>query len=125
MRAQLLSGAATMETDLKNNRESKSSIGNNGFHIFHELAATLLWHFPPSAGYDDVLGVIGAFGLWQKRSTVFLWIIIAFVGFPFLVYSFALAKPGTFFSTFISQDHPRYSIRNLLSNRVSMLRAGL
>ena len=52
------------------------------------------------AGYDDILGVIGPFGLWQKRSTVFLWIIIAFVGFPFLVYSFALAKPGTYFGNF-------------------------
>ena len=68
-----------------------------GFISIMSRAATLLWHFPPFAGYDDILGVIGAFGLWQKRSTVFLWIIIAFVGFPFLVYSFALAKPGTSF----------------------------
>ena len=45
-------------------------------------------------GYDDILEVIGPFGLWQKRSTVFLWIIIAYIGFPFLVYTFALAKPG-------------------------------
>ena len=53
-----------------------------------------------AAGYDDILGVIGPFGLWQKRTTAFLWVIIAFIGIPFLVYSFALAKPGTFYEYF-------------------------
>ena len=53
-----------------------------------------------AAGYDDILGVIGPFGLWQKRTTAFLWVIIAFIGIPFLVYSFALAKPGNFYEYF-------------------------
>ncbi len=40
-----------------------------------------------------MLDIIGEFGWWQKRATVLLWVLIAFVGFPFLIYSFALAKP--------------------------------
>ena len=75
-----------------------------------------------AAGYDDILGVIGPFGLWQKRTTAFLWVIIAFIGIPFLVYSFALAKPGTPFTN-ISKC---YSLaEEFTANRVSVSRSGM
>ena len=73
-------------------------MGTEPWVVFHYCGKTeiLLLKYIHT-GYDDILGVIGPFGLWQKRSTIFLWLIIAFVGFPFLVYTFALAKPGTSF----------------------------
>ena len=83
------------DTDLQSNGHSKNAIGNGFIYLRFTKFMRLL-----AAGYDDILGVIGPFGLWQKRTTAFLWVIIAFIGFPFLVYSFALAKPGTPFKIF-------------------------
>ena len=105
-------------TDLQSNGLSKSAIGKD--ITFNGRFAQLMINL--AAGYDDILGVIGPFGLWQKRSTVFLWVIIAFIGFPFLVYSFALAKPGTQFTN-ISKCFTL--AEEFAANRFSVSRPGM
>ena len=85
------------------------------------------WQFS-LAGYDDILGVIGPFGFWQKRSTVFLWFIIAFIGFPFLIYTFALAKPGKIYFRIFRNNTRRVNfitISLISLNRIPVSRAGM
>ena len=112
-------------TDLQSNGHSKSAIGTYKWISLFEIQWSVTKFMRLlAAGYDDILGIIGPFGLWQKRTTAFLWVIIAFIGIPFLVYSFALAKPGIPFTNFTFSKH--YSLsEEFTANRVSMSRSGM